>query len=603
MALRRSIVTLVLFSFCSSALFPQTNVQNSSDTTFQSKVRVVLVDVTVTDHDTPVSGLKKEDFEIQEAGKAQTIASFEVHQVHPQTQAQQALPPNVYSNDSVQKTADSVNVLVMDALNTPITDQAYARQQMVKYLKQIQPGPQLAIFTLSTHLRIVEGFTVDPAVLLAALNRKDWGGTPQISPALPSQTEIIGEQTTINDIAQASSGPMAAAAPKMIEAMEQFMAETSNYQLYARVEMTLQALQQLGRYLSSFPGRKNVIWFSGAFPLTLLPTSGRDYDSSYAQDVREKLRQTTNLLASAQVAIYPIAAAGLTSDSTADTAQRFATSLPVAPGASKGEAEMAETEQGHLLIYSAQNAMQFIARDTGGEAFYNTNGLKEALAKAVNNGSNYYTISYTPTDKDQDGRYRPIQVKVRSGHYKLSYRHGYFADDAKKAATQSAAAQNAPTEDPLQPLMVRGLPESTQILYKVRIEQSGPQPVANSPIAGRNSGLKQPLTRYAVDFAVPTDDVNWVTTQDGKHHGSIEVAVVAYDHDGHTLNWTAKTFDLALRPDRYALFAQSGLQLHQEIDVPKGDVFLRTGVYDAAANKAGTLEVPVGEVLAVAPTK
>ena len=151
--------------------------------------------------------------------------------------------------------------------------------------------------------------------------------------------------------------------------------------------------------------------------------------------------------------------------------------------------------------------------------------------------------------------------------------------------------------------MMRGLPESTQILYKVRVELSAPQPIANSPIAGRNSGLKQPLTRYAVDFAVPTDDINWVTTQDGKHHGSIEVAVVAYDHDGHTLNWTSRTFDLALRPDRFAMFSQSGLQLHQEIDIPKGDVFLRTGVYDAAASKAGTLEVAVGEAPKAASTK
>ena len=159
MALHRAIAALVLFSFCSSAVFPQTDVQNSTGTTFQSKVRVVLVDVTVTDHnEAPVSGLKKEDFEIQEAGKVQTIASFEEHQIHPQNQAPLALPPHVYSNDSVQKASDSVNVLVMDALNTPVTDQAYARQQMVKYLKQIQPGPQLAIFTLSTHLRIVEGY-------------------------------------------------------------------------------------------------------------------------------------------------------------------------------------------------------------------------------------------------------------------------------------------------------------------------------------------------------------------------------------------------------------------------------------------------------------
>lgn len=73
-------------------------------------------------------------------------------------------------------------MLVLDALNTPLGDQSNVRVQMVNYLKSIQLGAQLAPFTLLDRMRIVQGFTADPAVLLAAPNSKKLGGGPQSSP-------------------------------------------------------------------------------------------------------------------------------------------------------------------------------------------------------------------------------------------------------------------------------------------------------------------------------------------------------------------------------------------------------------------------------------
>jgi VWFA-related protein len=587
----------ISFLLLAASLHSQTDSANSAVPTFQSKVRAVLVDVTVTDRGgASINDLKQEDFEVTESGKPQTIASFEEHKAQA-PKVLPPLPPHVYTNNPLNKTADSVNVLVLDALNTPVADQMFARQQMIKYLKQIDPGSSLAIFTLTTRLRIVEGFTADPSSLIAALNQKNWGGRPQTVGLLGSQTDNA-DQVAAQNLAN-SGGPGGFGGAFALQAIQQFLTEQASSASYVRIQMTLQSLQELARYLSGFPGRKNVIWFAGSFPISVLPTTGRDYDLSLSGDLKEKLRKTTNMLAAAQVAIYPIAPSGLTGLDEG-TSARFQNSLPVAPGLEKGGGEMAESEEGHLNLLSNQATMDYVARDTGGEAFYNTNGLKEAMSKAVNNGAHYYSISYTPTEKTENGSYQQIQVKLKNGHYKLSYRRGYFSEDANKAAVQTAQSG-----DPLRPLMVRGLPASTQIIYKVELLPSDPQPAANSAVAGGNAGLKQPVTRYGVDFAISIDDLDFVETPDGKHHGSIEVTVVAYDHDGHALNWTGKTFDLALRPERYAMFTQSGLQLHQEIDVPKGDVFLRTGVYDTHTGKAGTLEVPLGSesVAAVHPTQ
>ena len=53
--------------------------------------------------------------------------------------------------------------------------------------------------------------------------------------------------------------------------------------------------------------------------------------------------------------------------------------------------------------------MDEIAEQTGGRAFYNTNGLAQAIATSTNEGSNYYSLSYNPTNTRFDGRVRRIR--------------------------------------------------------------------------------------------------------------------------------------------------------------------------------------------------
>jgi hypothetical protein len=84
-----------------------------------------------------------------------------------------------------------------------------------------------------------------------------------------------------------------------IAAMRDFQNEVESFGTYSRVQATLNALQQLARYLSGFPGRKNVIWFSGSFPLSVLPTKGQDYDFNFSEEYKKQLRETTNMLAAA----------------------------------------------------------------------------------------------------------------------------------------------------------------------------------------------------------------------------------------------------------------------------------------------------------------
>lgn len=155
--------------------------------------------------------------------------------------------------------------------------------------------------------------------------------------------------------------------------------------------------------------------------------------------------------------------------------------------------------------------------------------------------------------------------------------------------------------------MQRGLPDFSQILYKVRVAPTNPQPSHEAAHAGDSPDLKGPCTRYGVDLAVAVGDLAFETTTGGLRTANVEVMLIVYDREGKPLNALTRRHELVLNPQSYAAAQAAGLQLHFEIDVPndvlsKNDIYLHTGIYDVRANNAGTLEVPLHSVTAAAVT-
>ncbi|MHB8500332.1 MAG: VWA domain-containing protein, partial [Candidatus Acidiferrales bacterium] len=329
----------------------------------------------------------------------------------------------------------------------------------------------------------------------------------------------------------------------------------------------LLAFQQLARYLSGIPARKNVIWLADTFPISFFPE-----DKVHTPRHQEHVQQTSDMLAAAQVAIYPVSARGLIGD---------------------GFMDITVDSQEEMLHEFAitQIAMETIAEDTGGRAFYNSNGLDAAMAKAADEGSHYYTIAYAPANNRTDGKYRRIKVKLINADYKLSYRRGYYADKPETGQSAESAA-----DDPLIPLVGFGMPNFDQITYKIRVAPVRPQPAPDARRAGLNTEMKGPFTRYGADVVVSLDGFAFETTPDGVRRGSIEAMLVAYDRDGKIINILKRKSRLALAPAVYAELQTKGLPFHLEIDVPPGDVYLRTGVYDLRSGHTGTLGIPLSVV-------
>lgn len=577
-------LTVLLYSQTASTA------KSQAGPSFQSNVRVVLLDVVVTDSNgNPVIGLTENDFRVFEDNKQQKIPSFQEHNGTPIITAD--LPPkpkNVYTNYPAVKGIDSINVLLMDSLNTQMPDQQYVHQQTIKYLKTLPAGARVAVFTLSSRLRMVQGFTSDSSRLLAALNDPALGW-PQHSPLLKSQPESQADNSMVNEAIMVpsttpTSPTLAQEAVDPVNTLKALIAEKDSAMTEQRVAITLSAFQQLARYLSGYPGRKNVIWVSGSFPIVLFPDANLFLNPAVApQTYMHEIQRTADLCTAAQIAIYPVSAEGMMihsvyqADASAISEQ--------SPGImSRNNVDQMNSELQN--VSSTRLVAEALAKNTGGQAFFNSNDMKDILTRVTTQGMHYYALSYTPANSKVDGAFRHTRVEVTNAKYALSYRRGYYATD-RKVASGLANAQ-----DPLLPLMGFGLPDMAQIVYELSITPSRVRALASSGKDG--SSEKGPTTHYTLDFGVPLNQIKLDAQADGSGHAELEVKVVAYDDEGKQLSMTGQRGLLNIPPEGLPEARQSGVHFEEELDLPSNtDVHLRTGVYDLNSGNAGTLGVRV----------
>jgi len=562
--------------------------QTAPPAVFKSTAALVLVDVQVSNGQGAVHGIPRNQFRLLEDGKEQKLIALEEHK--PPDSASvlppPALPPNTYSNIPETQVPSVVNVLLLDALNTPIADQARVRQQMISYLKNISPGTRIGIFTLASRLRLVQGITSDSRPLLAALNGKGAAGKR----ALPSQSALLPDQfdPTQDDMSDTLSQIQANA--DVASSIQQFQADTAAFQMDLRVRYTLDALQQLAKYLRGVPGRKNLIWFSGSFPLNLDPDSTLQSPFEAMRVYSQQVGETTAMLAASRVAVYPVDARGLMSDPQYDV-QTASSGMNTRSG--RNPPPFTQRAAKFIQQTAAEHAtMQQIAEETGGHAYYDTNGIKEAVAQAVETGSNYYTLAYAPQSKVDDGRFHKILVTIpEAPSYKLTYRNGYVVESPKKHSTDAPVTSVAAAA-------LRGAPPYSEIVFKVRVlpfsdpALSGVKPLPG-PVGEVSPKVKGPLTPYSLDYAADVHNVTFAETGDGLHQGVFEFLAIAYDRDGNRLNYIDKAFRVSINDDQLQQAMLKGMQIHQQIDLPAGEVYLRATIHDMVSDHVGSIEIPL----------
>ena len=557
--------------------------------TLKTTVRQVLLDVVVTDgKNHPITGLRQEDFLVLEDGEPQKIVFFEPHTSSsdaslPEVSEAPMLPPNTFANTSPATDKLPLNVLLYDLVNTAIDDQPFAHQQIVKFLQNRPAGSRFAIFVLTDTLHLVQGFTDDEEQLVAAMSRKEAG--PHSTAFYQGSVQDASRQPSRSALFAAD-----AAGQVMLGRLEQMEAFSRNYFLNRRVGQTIAAFQEIAMFLSGLPGRKNLIWLSGSFPANIFPGGDPLDPFGSAVNYGTELRQTADLLTVGQVAVYPVDIRGLTVDPVYNASN---------PATYRSPEDYLRAHLNFMLEIAAEQAtMDQVADDTGGHAFYNTNGLAEAITMSTEDGSNYYTLSYSPSNTKFDGKLRKIRVRLAQKGYHLAYRHSYLADDS--VVEQKRA--NAPMER-LQVALRRGSPLMHELVFRARVTTQGrprtPNKTETAHLAlypaftGRKKWDGVQIQRYLIDYSFPSPGFSLETGPDGKLRGSLEFLFGAYDADDRTM-FGARTPDKrTYTPKSTEEIQKGGYRVHQVIEIPSGAAGLRLAVRDAVGDRLGSLEIPL----------
>jgi len=563
---------------------------------FHTRSQLVLVDVTVRDKQgNPVRDLKSADFTVLENGVAQPIRVFEPHD-STATAKQQGpppdMPPHTFTNRASTAADDVMSVLMLDLLNTPVEDQMYARAQMLKFLRALPPGRHIALFVLGNHLVALRGFTQSSEALVKATEKVIVSEplllrTEKEREESEAQADFVGvlarpATSTIPQAAQAISNAINNNNMDLGHARDRNRADVTAAALLTgqRVRMTLAALNAVSQSVAVYPGRKNLVWLSGSFPVALRPvapsigeltrSAGREdaiNQLNATADFKPEVRAATAMLAAARVAVYPVDVRGLQT-SGIDIANSNADILT-------GPREGVVSGYGQALSDQSEDrfqgaaAMNDVAEQTGGEAIIGTNDVRRAILRSIDDGANYYTLAYSPEAGQQDNLFRKIEVKLNRDDVKLAYRRGYFPQPKE-------VPSSADTVHALAAAMMPETAPSTMLLLTAQVLPP-------------DDTHKQARLDYKIDLA----GVEFTDAPDQRKQALLDCMAIAFDKDGKDVGHVANTIGVTLNAVEYEAMLRSGVPMHQELTVPNGTYTLRIGVMDRVSQKVGTVDAPL----------
>jgi VWFA-related protein len=512
--------------------------------TFKAQVEYVEVDALVTDAAGKiVRDLKKEDFQVLEDGKPQTVTNFSFinipieHPVPPPLGAKTPIEPDVQTNE--RPFDGRLYVMIIDDYQIMPANTARAKVVARQFIeKNLASNDLMAVVHTKGATKNGQEFTGSKRLLLAAVDATfgDKMDSPIVAMARNSVGQLgQGSNQALNDDAERTS----------------------------YIRRTLSTIAGASTALESIHGRRKSI---------LLVSEGIDYNindpftnpnaGSIIEDTRETLAAATR----ANVAIYGIDPRGLTVGNEA--AIEFGAASDAASGTG-GPDQVRLMDELRL----SQDSLRVLSDNTGGFAVLNQNSFKNGFDRIVEDNSSYYVLAYYPPGTDKKpGKFHKIEVKVNRSGVTIRSRNGY------------ATPKN--TAPPPDKVPAKVLPEVHDAL--------------NNPLP--QSGLT--LRTFAAPFKgnAPNESVLVVVELVGSlkitPKDSVQVSYRAVDVDGKIRGGNTLDFTLPenVTPETRARVAKAGLRLTDRMDLPPGRYQVRFAARDTMGGNVGSvtydLDVP-----------
>ncbi len=540
--------------------------------------QMVQVDIIAKDRDgKPVQNLRQSDFTVYDNGRKQDISFFSLETDKTRNLPRPQLAPGTYSNliEQKQGVPGNLTILLLDFLNTKHSDIAFAKDKVIKLLRDMKPDDRVAVYVLSGRLYVLHDFTSDMTALTQSVKKYDTVDSADVansSSYTPDFGPVIADSQFLNQASQ----------------------DMSDYANIDRVFTTTNVFEIIAQHMIRLPGRKNLIWVSGSFPISMnldkienstndayetpstpmlspatygvKPGPSNHSEGLYMSDRRtfdDQVARAVRSLASANIAIYPVDPRGLIGNSgTLAPAPAMTGSMPIS--------SPLMYEQPGALYDIAPNfdTMNMLASQTGGLAFYNNNDIGSEVRKAIEDSRVSYMLAFYPSVDDGKGRFHNLKVRVDRPGIELRYRNGYTP----------------------KPLNFTGIIDNSAILREAVASPLDATGLGMTVHASSVHGATTPTVALRINLE--ENDVSF-KFDDERNTGLIEVMLVQYDAEGNQIWGETSKVKMRLVKDTYAKVRKEGLQFGRNLPLKPGAVELKVIACDDKSSAIGSVSIPL----------
>ena len=588
-----SILFLTLF-VCLGQAFSQTpsaspEVIVDDNEVVKINTNLIQVDAIVTDKKGKViSDLKPADFELTENGKKREIVGFSF--VNTDTRAASLSNDLVLSSsnsllsDTPARTIGQVGriyAIIFDDL-TMLGRQhvEYAKRDLVKFVQtEVQPSDLVAIIKTSGSVGVLQKFTNDKDELLAAIESIKWNPVSALGASSYTSVDIAFSQQILSNFAGGINAHVGAA-------------PTDNnglYQMGSSIRDTtnavggLQVLNKVIDAMGQMRGKKSILFVSYGVSRytpsdrTVLNSTNGNSISLIDEDsitiggknyvVNNFLRIITESANRNGVSIFPIDPRGTTATGRTLGATDTTGVAPLGQATAKDNEIENENDRGRYQ----QDTLKYLARETGGKAFVNSNEVADDLKESLDIQKGYYLLAYEPdadTFNPKDSRYNKFDIKVKRSGADVSFRSGFF-----NVVTENKAKATTNENNVMQKLL------SPYNFTDIGVELSS--------IYAGTAGNKSTIRSFVNILPKYLETVN---DADGKKAAKFDIFVAVFNDQGIAAGSAAQNFVVAFDPKNASDFMKSGIISTMGFEVSKPGVYrVKVLVKDANSNKIGTI--------------
>jgi VWFA-related protein len=509
--------------------------------TFKVEVNYVEVDAVVTDEQGNFArNLTKDDFQIVEDGKPQTVSAFAdvnipIERADPPLYAKTAIPPDVTTNRTPFE--GRVFVVVIDDLHINFSRtsrvRAAARQFIERYV-----GTNDLVAVVNTRGRndAMQDFTSNRQLALNAVDRAMGQGAE-------SSTKAALQDYSLNQGTQGMDSRV--------------NRDFNELERYTNGRNTLDTLRSLSEFVSGMRGRRKAV---------VLFSEGINYDivnpiqNRYATDIQSAMNNLIAAATRANASIYAVDPRGVTSG--------MEDSIDIASFPTDNSISVTDM-QNELRI--SQDSLRQMANETGGIAVLNQNDFRTGFSRILDDNSSYYVLGYYPSNDKRDGRFRKVQVTVTKPGLRVRARRGYYASKGKPEPPKPVGRDGTSAE--------------------LRDALASPIPVSGLTLAAAATPFRgaSPNDAIALSLEIDGAPLKFDKKEDGLLHNDIEISLYASDPAGKIRDGARDLLALKLRPQTYEVVSKGMIRVVRRLQVPPGKYSLRIGARDGNGGGVGSL--------------